>query len=377
MNRKSWILLLGFLFVYYLAAAQSSNDEKVPVFAATETMHDFGTIGESDGYVSHPFKFTNTGSAPLVITNVSVTCGCTQPDWTQTPVEPGQEGVINITYNPKGHNGPFTKPVIINTNENDGYKSYRLDISGVVVDKPSDPKVDFQDQFGGMGIETRNLVFQTFTPAKMNRLTSYIKNFNDEAVYFALENVPDYMTVQTPDSLKADWPSEIALTIDGVKTAKKRGRITDRFTLNVKNKDGEVLGSEEISVTVNYVDDFSRLSPIQSVSAPALDIKSTLLDFGQVKKGALGLGGTTNKPIILTNTGKSDLIIHSITGEDERVHLPDLNGKTIKAGESLTVNATIKSKEFISENLDTEIYVVCNDPKGPVRRIKVTAEKIN
>jgi hypothetical protein len=66
-----------------------------------------------------------------------------------------------------------------------------------------------------------------------------------------------------------------------------------------------------------------------------------------------------------------------MNSEDNRVRLPDLKGKTIKAGESFTVHATVFAKEFKSENLDTEIYIVCNDPKGPVRRIKVTANKIN
>ena len=377
MTGKSLILLLGIVAISQLVSAQGSNDEKAPVFTATETTYDFGNIGENDGYAEHTFKFINTGTAPLSITHVQATCGCTRPEWSQLPVEPGKEGFIIITYNPKGHLGPFNKPATVYTNENGGYKQHRLTVLGVVVEKPSDPGVAFQDKFGGMGIEKKNLTFKTFNPAAVNRISSYIKNYNDETVFFTWENVPDYMTIQAPDSLKADWPGQIILAIDGAKTTQKRGRITDKCTWIVKNNEGKVLGSEQLSVTVNYLDDFSKLSPLQSVSAPVLDIKNTMINFGQVKKGLLGLGGTTNKPFILSNTGKSDLIIHSITGDDERVHLPSLSGKTIKAGESFTVNATIKAKEIGSEILDTDIYVVCNDPKGPIRRIKVMAEKIN
>ena len=376
MTGKKLILLLGFWGIGYFVSAQI-KDEKEPVFTATETTYDFGSIGENDGFAEHTFKFTNTGTAPLSISHVQATCGCTKPEWSQLPVEPGKEGFIIITYNPKGHFGPFNKPAIVYTNENGGYKQHRLTVLGVVVEKPNDPEVTFHDKFGGLGIEKKNLVFKNFNPAKVNRIASYIKNYNDETVYFAWENVPDYMIIHAPDSLKADWPGEIVLTIDGAKTTQKRGRITDKWTWFVKNNEGKVLGSEQISVTANYLDDFSKLSPLQSVSAPVLDIKNTMINFGQVKKGPLGIGGTTNKPFILTNNGKSDLIIHSITGDDERVHLPPLNGKTIKAGESYTVNATIKAKEFGSEKLDSDIYVVCNDPKGPIRLIKVMAEKIN
>jgi len=377
MTGKSLMLILSFWAISYMVCAQSNEEVRAPIFTPAETKHDFGTIGENDGYAEHIFKFKNTGTAPLNIVHVQVTCGCTKPEWSNSPVEPGQEGFIIITYNPKGHLGPFNKPATVYTNENGGVKQHRLDVIGVVVEKPSDPGVAFQDKFGGMGIEKKNLTFKTFIPEAVNRMALYIKNYNDETVYFVWENLPDYITIQAPDSLKADWPGEIILAVDGTKTAHKRGRLTDNCTWIVKNREGKILGSEQISVTVNYLDDFSKLSPLQSVTAPALDIKNTMINFGQVKKGILGIGGTANKPFILTNNGKSDLIIHSITGDDKRVHLPSLNGKTIKAGESFTVNATIKAKEFGPENIDTDIYVVCNDPKGPIRLIKVMAEKID
>ena len=369
-------IILGVLTISSLVTAQ--NNENVPVFSPVETSFDFGTIGENDGYAEHTFKFINTGTAPLIINRVQASCGCTQPEWSQAPVEPGMEGFIIITYNPKGRLGPINKTATVFTNENNGYKRYNLMIKGNVVEKPSDPAVAFLDTIGGMGVEKRKLEFKSFNSKALNRIATYIKNCNAETVYFSWGDLPDYITIKAPDSLKASWPSEIIFAIDGQKTANKRGRITENCTWTVKNKEGRILGSEPFSLTVNYIDDFKTMSPLQTVSAPALEIKSTLIDFGEVKKGALGVfGGTINKSVILTNTGKSDLIIHSLTGEEERLHLPDIKGKTIKAGESFTVNATIKAKEFNTENLDTEIYVVCNDPKGPVRRIKVVAEKIN
>ena len=377
MNGKCLFLLAGLLVVNCLASAQNLNIENNPVLTPIESVYDFGTIGENDGYAEHIFKFTNTGTAPLIINKVTATCGCTRPEWSQEPIEPGKEGFIIITFNPKGRLGPFSKVATVYSNENYGYKRHNLTIKGNVVEKPSDPGVAFQHKFGGMGIEKKNLAFKAFNSAKINKTAAYIKNYNDETVHFSWENVPDYITIEAPDSLKADWPGEIIFAIDGPKTAQKRGRITDKCTWVVKNNAGKILGKEQISLTVNYLDDFSQMSPLQTVSAPSLDIKNTILDFGQIKKRVFGIGGTANKPIVFTNTGKSDLIIHSLTGDDERVHLPDVTGKTIKAGESFTVNATIKTKEINSENLDTELYVVSNDPKGPIRRIKVMAQKAN
>jgi len=379
MTRKNLIILLGIFIINVTGRieARIDDNDKVPVFSPVKETHDFGMIGENDGYAEHHFKFSNTGTAPLTILNVQTTCGCTRPEWTQGPIEPGKEGYIIITFNPKGRLGPLNKTITVQTNENDGYKRYRLTILGTVVEKPGDPGVAFRDTLGGMGIEKKNFVFKSFNYTTVNQINSYIKNYNDETAYFSWENVPDHITIQAPDSLKSDWPGEIIFSIDGPKTAEKRGRVTDKLTWIIKNSDGDILANETISLTVNFLDDFSKLSPVQSVSAPALEIKSTILDFGAIKKSGLGKGKTVNKPIILTNAGKSDLIIHSITGDDERIQLPDLKEKTIKIGESLTVNAAIKSKEFVSDNLDSEIYVVCNDPKGPVRLIKVTANLLN
>ena len=378
MTIKSLTVVLLFVVSLHIASAQSNTNASVPVFSPAETEYDFGTISENEGFAEHIFKFKNTGTAPLTIARVQASCGCTMPEWPLDPINPGQEGVIIITFNPKGRLGAFSKPAYVYTNEENGYKRHKLNISGNVVEKPSDPHANFIDTVGGVGIETKSLAFRTFDPSKANRVGMYIKNYNAETVYFSWDHLPDYISVKAPDSLKADWPGEIIITVDGPKTTDKRGRITDSFAWIIKNEQGQVLANGQLSTTVNYVDDFSKLSALQTVSAPELEIANTILDFGAVKKGTLGLfGGTANKPLTLKNKGKSDLIIHSLSSNDDRLQLPELKGKTIKVGESFTVQATIKEKDLHMVNLDTEIYVVCNDPRGPVRRIKVTAQKTN
>lgn len=64
--------------------------------------HDFGLISEADGKVSHDFKFTNSGSQPLVIKDVICGCGCTSAKWSEKEYAPGQSGTVRISYNPEG-----------------------------------------------------------------------------------------------------------------------------------------------------------------------------------------------------------------------------------------------------------------------------------
>lgn len=354
--------------------AKEGDKPKEPVFSPVETSYNFGTIGENDGYADHIFYFKNTGDAPLTITRVQASCGCTRPEWTQTPVEPGGEGFITLTFSPKGRIGNFNKNATVYTNEGNGYKRHKLTITGVVVEKPSDPIATYTDTIGGIGIEKTDLIYSTYYPMRGNKELVYIKNYNNETAYLSWENIPEYVTVNAPDSLKADWPGEISVIIDGTKTSEKRGRIKDSFKWTIKNKEGRILGSKNITATVNYTDDFNKTSPLQSVNGPRLTIKNTQLLFDNIKGGFLGFGGAASKEFILTNTGKSDLTLHSVTSDDNRVHLPELSGKIIKAGESLTVKATVKTKELDSA-IDTDIYVICSDPTGPTRKIKVSAQK--
>lgn len=92
-----------------LLATGMASAQKKAVIAADETSHDFGQIKEADGKVSATFVVKNTGDAPLAITRVIASCGCTTPEWTKEPIAPGASGNIKITYDPKGRPGRSQK----------------------------------------------------------------------------------------------------------------------------------------------------------------------------------------------------------------------------------------------------------------------------
>jgi hypothetical protein len=91
----------------------------LPVFEFETDNHEFGIITEGEK-VSYTFKFKNTGNAPLVISNASASCGCTVPEYTKTPVAPGEDGEVNVTFDSSGKSGMTTKSVtlIANTEPN-------------------------------------------------------------------------------------------------------------------------------------------------------------------------------------------------------------------------------------------------------------------
>lgn len=112
-----------------VAASQQSPGE-VAVISFEETDYDFGTVQEGD-IVNYTFKFTNTGSAPLLISKATATCGCTVPQWPKEPVGVGETGEIQVKFNTKNRRNMQTKYININANTKPAVT--RLKISGNVL----------------------------------------------------------------------------------------------------------------------------------------------------------------------------------------------------------------------------------------------------
>jgi hypothetical protein len=108
------VLFLAFAGLKNTALAQSTGG---PQIKFEKDVHDYGNIKQhSNG--SCEFKFTNTGNAPLVISNAQGSCGCTVPDWPKDPIKPGASAVIKVNYDTK-RVGPINKQVTVTCNDPD------------------------------------------------------------------------------------------------------------------------------------------------------------------------------------------------------------------------------------------------------------------
>jgi hypothetical protein len=106
------------------------QDGNQPDISFETTTHDFGTIPEGPE-ATYVFKFKNTGTAPLILSNVQASCGCTTPKWSQEPVLPGQTGEVTAVYNTNNRLGTFSKNITITSNAKSGV--VYLTILGTVV----------------------------------------------------------------------------------------------------------------------------------------------------------------------------------------------------------------------------------------------------
>lgn len=101
------------------------NSDKQAVIQFDKSEFDFGKILQGE-VVSYTFHFTNIGDAPLLITSVEKSCGCTASEYTREPIAPGKKGEIKITYDSKGHHGFQSKSLVVNANTNPSQTIIRI-----------------------------------------------------------------------------------------------------------------------------------------------------------------------------------------------------------------------------------------------------------
>lgn len=123
---KKLVTLLVIALISFTVTAQ---EKMAKIEFETETI-DYGTIEKgADGV--RVFKFKNTGDAPLVISKVKSSCGCTVPEWTDKPVAPGESGEIKVKYDTQ-RVMPIRKTITVTSNAET--PTVALKIKGNVVD---------------------------------------------------------------------------------------------------------------------------------------------------------------------------------------------------------------------------------------------------
>ena len=124
MKKLFTILFIG------LISLSINAQEKMAKIEFKDTTIDYGTVNKGDNGV-RTFEFTNTGDAPLIVSKVSSSCGCTVPKKPEAPVMPGQTGEIEVKYDTQ-RVMPIRKTITVLSNAETPTVS--LKIKGEVID---------------------------------------------------------------------------------------------------------------------------------------------------------------------------------------------------------------------------------------------------
>lgn len=335
-----------------------------PVITFEKTEHDFGKINEADGRVSVVFNFKNEGMAPLVLSNVRASCGCTTPTWTREPVEPGQTGTITVTYNPNGRPGRFQKTVTITSNASEPTK--KVYIKGEVIPKQAKQVNQFKVAVGALNMKSKVLDLGTITKGdnKSGELEYTNQTKEDHKVELATNaQTSEWLISQT--TLEIVKPNEVGKFVFAANTKKSKlyGPVEVNAYVVIDGKK-ELSDTYKLTIKANIVEDFSQMTPEQKQNAPILETAESF-DAGKVKAGKV------QKFVFpIQNSGVNPLEIRRVYCDDPQLTVK-ANKATVKSGKKGAIIVDINAKELKPGSYSREIVVITNDYLNPIKRIKL------
>ena len=95
------VLLLLSIATLLVSSPLYADEPKGADIELSEKIVDMGVLAQDDDKQLLRVSFRSTGDVPLVVTEVRTSCSCTTVKYNRKPVMPGEEGVINITVDPK------------------------------------------------------------------------------------------------------------------------------------------------------------------------------------------------------------------------------------------------------------------------------------
>lgn len=97
-----------------------------------DSAYNFGKVTDGE-IVTYNYRFKNTGTKPLVVTNASASCGCTVPEKPEQPIQPGDTGFIKVKFDSKNRVGQAHKTVTVSSNAEPAFPE--LSLTGEVIAK--------------------------------------------------------------------------------------------------------------------------------------------------------------------------------------------------------------------------------------------------
>lgn len=343
--------LLSFLLVSQVVSAQVVKSP----FSFEEYEHNFGEVFESGGVISTKFYFTNTWDKPIYISQVNVSCGCTEPVYNKDSIKPGEKGFLTARFDPSGRPGHFDKALTVTFNDNPGF-TVHLTIKGDVISVTKPVKGKYSILYGNTSMNSTTFDFGEIKQDK--EYVAKIKISNDgynRVQFLGFQDLPKIFQVDYPQYLNSGDTAVMTLKVNKADMTEYWGEFN--FRLILLSNDYR-MSQKIVYVKGKKTQDFSKLSKKELAVAPIIKAETTSVKFDKIK-----IGGVASKTIIITNKGKTNL-------EIRKIHYAcycfkgSIEKEIIAPGETVTLTLTFDSIGQREGKLYRGITIYSNDPKN-------------
>ena len=339
-----------------LAQPQATFDKKI---------HEFGVV-----LWKHPatatFTIKNDGDKPLVISNVTTSCGCTVADWTKTPIAPGATGTVSSTFDAKAL-GHFYKDIGVYCNAAD--RPIYLMIQGEVSADPKNYTLTHPFEIGAIRLNKDAIEFDDANKGDKPTMEILVANTTNEVYAPVLMHLPPYMeAVAVPERIGKKGTGKIKVTLDTDKLP-KFGLTT--ATVYLSRFPGDKVGEENaIPVSAVLLPDFSHISQQQRLNPPAVELSTEELTLPPLAENE-----KKSQKIVVKNVGKSDLEITDLQVFNSALGV-QLKKRVLKPGASTKMKITAYGKYLKKVKGTPRVLMITNDPNCPkiIVKVNVTAK---
>ncbi len=345
------ILLSGLMF----------GQQNAPTMSFTKVKHDFGNIRQEDGPAKVTFEFTNTGGSPVIISDVTASCGCTTPSWSRQPVPPGAKGFIEAAYNPENRPGSFNKTITVKSNASNS--PVTLTITGNVLEKQNSMVQQYPNSIGDLRIDKIYLNFGNMYSDEVKELEFNVYNPTDKNVTISFDEkfTPNYIDITVErDNLAPKQESKITVKYDASKV-NDWDYVRGFMYLTI---DGQKITNPRLQVSAIIKEKFTDA---QKANPPVIEFEESEFDFGTIKQGEVIEHVFTYK-----NTGKSDLVIRK-TRTSCGCTAVNVDSKPVAPGQTGELKIRFNSAGKVNRQVKTITIVTnCPDPNKNTIVLKLT-----
>lgn len=328
-------------------------------------VYDFGAFDEDTKEKIAEFKFVNTTDQPVAIVSATASCGCTVPKYDESNVSPGDTAVIKVIYDPSGRPGRFNKHVYVRTSASP--ERHKLMIKGTVIGSAETINGRYPASIGPLKFRTGAAMIGRVLDGRVKM--HYVDGYNQSSDTITPEilSVPDFLNVTVqPESIPPGDLMNLEFKFNGDVNG-RWGLVSDSIAI------APVSGGEiyYFPITAIVEEDFTKLTQEQRENAPVASYSSDRVVLPPVE-----INGDTpvKAEFMITNNGKSDLLIRRVYSEDEGVKIVSQPQK-IKKGKSGTIKLSFNPKAQPIGMINARVTVITNDPDNSMQVIRVVGER--
>jgi len=321
-------------------------------------VHDFGDILLSSGKHSYSFIFKNISSQPVVIQTVISSCGCTTPNWTKSPVKPGEYGKVDATY--LNDQGPYPFDKSLTVYVTGSARPIILRIKGVVHEKKLSLKQLFPETFSSMAMKKSPIDIGQIIQGSVARETIEIANTSNSPIKISFTELTKGLSITAnPSTITPSEKGELIITID-TKSEENWGQTLYHAIPVINGK----RTSRMLNILASIREDFSSLTKEDIEQSPLPMATKSSFSFTPTKAG-----NKIDTSFEIKNLGRKELIIHKID-----ISEPGMN---TKFPSKISPNSTGKISISINTtgHFGDKIYIITlitNSPSRPLVNLIVT-----